>query len=586
MSPRTQSRPERHPRHRNVTLVAAALTAVIVSALLAPAMASAVFAWYEGGSKPFGGTIDSNLNRVKPVGKYALTLNRVRVKVFTGIPPTLSPVSAQRVGANTLVADPNRGVLEYKPSGGAPVWKYDAASLVSPSYAQRFADGNTLIVDRGANKVFEVNDDNNPKIVWSYGGGTSGVGPGQLADPVFATRVGKDAKNILIVDANGGHRVILVRRSDHGIIWRYGKDGVAGTGADELERPVHAQRLSNNNTLITDQGGHRVIEVDGSGELVDQYGESGVPGTDSSHLKSPTSAIRQSDGSTLIVDSGNNRLWRIDSRGRWERIDTTKIGTTGALSSPQMLSVTSKGTILIADQGNGRLVEIGNATSGRYTTKKLNLGTAGVRKRISRIEALADLPTGTAVKIQYAVDGGSWRNAGGPAISFPSGLVASYVSVRAILSTTNRSLTPQLNSVQVTYDVIPVSSGTTGTGTNTWSNLYQQQLTYGPFQPGTTGTTSATKATGAAGALPQGAAVPGIAQSTVYSGFLMQRVSDGAAATKDSKGLSGLPVEAAGTAAALLLLASVYSLGLASTTLSTATQGAAEALKSILTRSM
>jgi len=575
MTPIRHSRPQRRSRTRNAVLAVASIALVLVTALVAPTVASAAFSWYEGGLKSFGGTSDSNLKKFTSVGKYAIKLNRVKIPVFTGVAPTFTPFSAQRLSnGNTLVADPNSGVVEYKPSGGA-AWSYNPASMGSPSYAHRYDDGNTLIVDRSSNKVFEVNHDKN--VVWSYGDGTSGVGPGQLADPVFATRVGS-AKNVLIADANGGHRVILVRRSDHSITWRYGKDGVPGTGTDELQRPVFAQRLSNGNTLITDEGGHRVIEVDGSGDLVDQYGESGVAQLDSSHLNSPTSALRQADGSTLIVDSGNDRLLRVDSRGRWERV-------WDALSEPQMVSVTSKGTILIADKGNGRLVEIGNASSGRYTTNKLNLGTAGVRKRISKIEALADVPASTAVKIQYAVDGGSWKSVNGPTITFPTGLVATYVRVRTILATSNRYVTPQLNSVQVTYDIIPATTGTTGTGTSTWSNLYQQQLTYGPFQSGT-GATSATKMTGAAGALPQGAAIPGIAQATVYSGFLMQRVSDGAAATKNSKGLSGLPVEAAGTAAALLLLASVYSLGLASTTLSTATHGAAMALKSILTRSL
>jgi hypothetical protein len=187
------------------------------------------------------------------------------------------------------------------------------------------------------------------------------------------------------------------------------------------------------------------------------------------------------------------------------------------------------------------------------------------------------------VKLQYSVDGGSWRSVNGPTVSFASGLVATYVSLRVDLSTTDRYATPQVNRLLVTFDLVPAS--TTGAATtSTWSSLYTTQSATTLGQSTTAG--SPTKSADAAGSLPQGSATPGVAQASVHSGFLMQQVADGAVVTKDKKGLRGLPVEAAGTTAALLLLTSVYSLGLASTTLSHATQGAMVALKSILMRSL
>ncbi len=587
---------------RAATLAAVFVTAAVVWSGVAPTSASAAYIWSEGGSKKFGGTVGSGLVKKTVSGKYAITLARTKTWEFKGSTPAFDPRSARRLSnGNTLVADTNgKAVVEYSPSG-AKVWWYDSLhdpSLTLPYSAQRLSNGHTLITDRGSRSVIEV--DSAKQVVWRYGDGTAGLEPGRLADPVYAVRIG--GGNTLIVDANDGYRVVEVRSSDYdptqpsdgysasSIVWRYGTDGVSGVSAGRLAGPMQAQRLSNGRTLITDAGGHRVIEVDPSGSVKWQFGKTAEPGSDLSHLRSPVSAQRQSDGTTLIVDRDNARLLSVDADRRAERVDTG-IGSMGTLSSPQTAFVTSKGTTLIADQANHRLVEFGfgktadsgNAGAGLYTTKTLDLGTPGVRKQITRIEALATRPDKTAVKLQYAINGGKWRSVGGPAIAFPTGQTATSVRVRVGLSTTNRYVSPQLNSIHVTYSVIPATSASTGTNT---TNLYTTPLALGPYLPGTTGPTSTAKATGAAGALPQGSATVGVAQATVYSGFLMQRVTNGAATTEDTEGLSGLPVEAAGTAAALLLLTAVYSLGLASTTLSQATHGAASALKSILTRSM
>ena len=592
MSPHIHTTADVRALARTRVLVAAVIAAVMLAAA-APVTAHAAYTWSEGGSKKFGGTVGSGLVSAKINSKYALLLDRVKVWEFKGSSPSFDPRTAQRLSnGNTLVADTNgRAVVEYSPSGKV-VWRYSSgndASLAAPYSAQRLSNGHTLITDRGSGSVIEV--DSAKRVVWRYGDGTAGLEAGRLVDPVYAQRTG--AGNTLIVDSNGGYRVIEVRSSDYdssqpnngysasSIVWRYGTDGVSGVGAGRLAGPMQAQRLSNGHTLIADAGGHRVLQVDPSGSTVWQFGKSGQAGSDMTHLRGPASAQRQTDGTTLIVDRDNARLLKVDSQGKAERIDTTSIRSVGALSSPQTAFVTSKGTTLIADQANKRLIEIGTATSGRYTTDPLDLGTPGVTKQITRIDAFAVQPDKTGVKLQYSVNGGTWRAVGGPSITFPTGLLATSLRVRADLSTSNRYVTPQLNVVQVTYNIVP-KSATTG-GTNT-SGLYGGPLVFGPYSP-TTGTSAAAKTAGAAVALPQGSATPGVAQATVYSGFLMQRVT-GAGSTKDTKGLGGLPIEAAGTAAALLLLTTVYSVGLASTTLSQATSGALSALKSILTRSV
>jgi len=560
---------------RAVSLIAGAA----VVACVWPLTAHAVYTWSEGSTKRFGGTVGNGLVSLKSNGKYAIKLDRVKVWVFGGNAASFDPRTAERLSnGNTLVTDTSgRAVVEYS-SSGKVVWRYssgDNRDLIAPYAAQRLSDRHTLITDYGSGSVIEVDDTDAKKVVWSYNGTTGDAGT--LNQPTAAVRL--SSERTLIVDS-GNHRVIVVAK-DGSKKWQYGTTGTSGYKDDQLNQPVQAQRLSNGNTLITDSGNHRVIEVDADGKVKWQFGKSGVKGSDMSHLSSPSSAQRQSDGTTLIADRDNNRLLKVSSTGNAERVDTGIDGV-GSLKSPQTVFVTKTGTTLVADQANGRLVEFGAAKSGRYTTDPLDLGTPGVNKQITRIDALANTPDKTAVKIQYSTNGGPWRSVNGSYITFPVGLLATSVRVRADLSTTNRYVTPQLNIVQVAYNVVPKTVGTTGTNT---SALYGRPLTFGPYLPGSS-SSGAAKTAGAAGALPQGTATPGVAQATVYSGFLMQRVAGSAAATKDTEGLGGLPIEAAGTAAALLLLTTVYSVGLASTTLSHATSGAMSALKAILTRSV
>src|SRR5437762_2974830 len=56
-------------------------------------------------------------------------------------------------------------------------------------------------------------------------------------------------------------RVLLVDRKGK-VVWQYGKFGVRGAAPGELDTPVQARYLPGDKVLITDQGNHRVIEVD------------------------------------------------------------------------------------------------------------------------------------------------------------------------------------------------------------------------------------------------------------------------------------------------------------------------------------
>jgi hypothetical protein len=147
--------------------------------------------------------------------------------------PSLDPRSVQDLGnGNVLIAsrDGNR-VLEVDASGRV-IWAYTMAEYeaafgtdagFAPFGVQRFSAGDgsqhTLITLRKGQPVFEI--DENKMLVWHYGTGVSGSGPGQLVDAFSATRL--PSGNTLIAD-NQGSRVIEVNSSGD-IVWQYGTAG-------------------------------------------------------------------------------------------------------------------------------------------------------------------------------------------------------------------------------------------------------------------------------------------------------------------------------------------------------------------------
>ncbi|MFP5503285.1 MAG: hypothetical protein ACLGIN_12425, partial [Candidatus Sericytochromatia bacterium] len=72
-----------------------------------------------------------------------------------------------------------------------------------------------------------------------------------------------------------------------------------------------AQRLANGNTLITDTGNHRVMEINARQQLVWMYGGKG----DRGQCFLPNSAVRLPNGNTLIADTGNDRVIEVNGKG-------------------------------------------------------------------------------------------------------------------------------------------------------------------------------------------------------------------------------------------------------------------------------
>jgi len=240
----------------------------------------------------------------------------------------ISVNDAERVGDFTLMANPGDapGVIPQAPSGavdnrvllvnpaGNIVWQYgqfgqtgDGPDLLNTPVQSTYLPGfNVLITDQGNNRVIEVNY--NKQIVWQYPGSDTNASD-QLNAPNSAELLANG--NILIAD-QGNNRALEVTTADQ-IVTAFSAGGTVNTLA-------FATRLTNGDTLITDAGNARIVEVNAADQVVWQYFTTNTASTDGVGAMSvaapqPTRAVRLSNGDTLISDQLNNRVIRVNSSG-------------------------------------------------------------------------------------------------------------------------------------------------------------------------------------------------------------------------------------------------------------------------------
>ena len=282
-----------------------------------------------------------------------LANGNVLVSVATKLPAEDCPDEQLEIGSDSCV---HNRVLELNQDKDV-VWKhtwYDAYVTHHEVHdADRLANGETVIIDMGNNRVFTV--DKNENVTWEWdaekhlGEGSAfdqeytspeKEGPesdwthmndvDQLANGNFQLSirnfdvlievnpetdeivdvVGKPGDHDLMKEQHNPHRLeqwgtVVVADSENDriveidvqseeIIWQYG-------GNDLVHWPRDADRLPNGNTLITDSFNERVIEVNPEGEIVWQY----------EGLSMPYEADRLS-----VPEEGGETVpgWRLDGR--------------------------------------------------------------------------------------------------------------------------------------------------------------------------------------------------------------------------------------------------------------------------------
>lgn len=167
-----------------------------------------------------------------------------------------------RVGLHRLTASAGTPGRCYH----APPYAYGSPNGMFPTRAGRF-----LVTEINGDWVDEVT--RGGAVLWS-------VHPPSVRYPSDTNRYGRDA--YLTVDYSNPGQVVLFDRAGRAL-WRY-----APSGADRLNRPSLALPLPNGDIVVTDDANHRVIVIDRrTHRVVWQYGHTGVAGSAPGFLDNP-----------------------------------------------------------------------------------------------------------------------------------------------------------------------------------------------------------------------------------------------------------------------------------------------------------
>jgi hypothetical protein len=208
---------------------------------------------------------DTNHDRIVEIDPYENTVwDSASVSLSDGstlnYPNDVDPLA----NGNLLITDrDNHRVVEVT-RAGLVVWQFgvtgvpgsDAAHLSGPHNGDRLEDGSTIIADSNNNRVIRV--DPSGAVLWVY---AQGLRWPRDADYLDATLSSNGRPTVLITDSQN-NRIIEVDYGNKNVVWSYSTD---------ISQPYDADRLPGGNTLLSDSGRGRVVEVNGAGAIVWDY---------------------------------------------------------------------------------------------------------------------------------------------------------------------------------------------------------------------------------------------------------------------------------------------------------------------------
>ncbi len=165
--------------------------------------------------------------------------------------------------------------------------------------------GANLCVDSDLNPIMLFNPDGN--ILMSFGSGMITWPHGIFVDA---------DDNVWIADAVGyapvpdgvGHTVMKFSSSGE-LLMTLGKQGVAGDGHDEFNKPSDMLVAPNGDIFVADghdaEGNNRIMKFDKDGNYLMQWGESGG---DHGQFRDPHALAMDSEGRLFVGDRGNSRI--------------------------------------------------------------------------------------------------------------------------------------------------------------------------------------------------------------------------------------------------------------------------------------
>lgn len=251
--------------------------------------------------------------------------------------------------------DPNLDQVLVEYSGTEPT-PTPAAPLRLPHDVDRLSNGHTLITDGGRiavgseasraaqsaanHQIIEVDEGGN--VAWLFNQGLD-----------FAHNSDRLINGNTLISDTGHDRVLEVDAS--GVV-AWTTDAITLSDGSALSYPNDANWLAGNRVLITDRDNHRVIEIGRDGTIHWQFGETDERGSDAGHLDGPHNADRLGNGNTIIADSNNNRIIEVrpDRSIAWEYQPTGA----DALSWPRDADRLPNGNTLVTDSRNDRIIEV------------------------------------------------------------------------------------------------------------------------------------------------------------------------------------------------------------------------------------
>jgi hypothetical protein len=213
-----------------------------------------------------------------------MDIDRGGTRIWTYGNEAVGCTSARKLAnGNVLIANGNQGtVFEVRPSGvagGKVVWTMD--SLSTPWHAQGLENGDVLVAEYGTSRIVEY-DPRDKSIKWSASLNGSPTGVERLDDG--GTLVSFNQGPAAELDAKGAVRT------------RY----LIGGRNNEYR----AARTAEGTTMIADQRGMNVFEVDQKNTVIWKY-----------ETPQPRMAIRLDDGHTMIM-LRSGKIIKVDERGQ------------------------------------------------------------------------------------------------------------------------------------------------------------------------------------------------------------------------------------------------------------------------------
>ena len=189
-----------------------------------------------------------------------------------------------------------------------------------------------------------------------------------FASPVA---VAVDSSGNYIVSDQGNHRVVKIDGTTLLITAQFGTTAIAGSTNTTLNTPTGVAVDTSNNVYICDSGNHRVIKLNSSLAYTSQFGVTTVSGADNTHTNYP-SYIAVSGTDVYFTDRNNHRLVKLNT----SLVYQDQFGATGSagsgnggLNMPTGVTVVSTGFgtgVWVADKENNRIAILNTSLAYLY----------------------------------------------------------------------------------------------------------------------------------------------------------------------------------------------------------------------------